>query len=164
MSIGNAITPAGHRSLREELDRLKREGRERVAERIREALASAADRTENSDLRQAREEQELLERRIAILEERLAAADVVEPDPSNETLELGERVRLRDLDSRRTVEYVLVGSHEVDPTRGRISAVSPLGQAVLGARRGDVVTVEAPSGRRRYRVLAIEGASDAAAA
>ena len=102
------------------------------------------------------ERHELLERRIALLEARLRAARLVEPQPGNGRVDIGERVRLHDLDSGERLELELVGPLEADPTEGRVSVVSPLGRAVVGLRRGQVAGVDAPLGRRRLRVVAVE--------
>lgn len=150
------ITPAGLLRLSGELDRLKTAGRHEIAERIRHAISTDADATANSDYLAAREEQALLEFRIARLEQRLTAAHVAEPDAANGVVDLGERVRIRDLDTGARHEYELVGSFEADPGAGRISAESPLGQALIGRRKGEVAVVEAPKGQLRFRILAIE--------
>jgi transcription elongation factor GreA len=150
------ITPDGLARLTDELDRLRTTGRSKAAERLREAIGTDADPSANSDYLAAREEQALLESRIARLEQRLAAAHVAEPDAGNDIVDLGERVRLRDLDTGARLEYELVGSFEADPAASRISAESPLGRALIGRRRGEVAVVEAPKGQFRVRILAIE--------
>ena len=104
------ITPGGLARLTDELDRLRTTGRQEVTERIRQAIATDADPTANTDYLAAREEQALLESRIARLEQRLAAAQVAEPDAGNGVVDLGERVRLRDLDTGARLEYEVVGS------------------------------------------------------
>lgn len=149
------ITPAGLARLGDELDRLRTFGRQEITERIRAAIATDADASANADYQAAREEQGLLEARIAQLEQRLESARVVEPDASNSVLDLGERVRIRDLDTGARHEYELVGSLEADPGLGRISAASPLGQALIGRRRGETAVVEAPAGRRRFTILSV---------
>ena len=156
------ITPGGLARLTDELDRLKTTGRQEVTERIRQAIATDADPTANTDYLAAREEQALLESRIARLEQRLAAAQVAEPDAGNGVVDLGERVRLRDLDTGARLEYELVGSLEGDPAAGRISAESPLGRALIGRRKGEVALVEAPQGQLRFKILAIEPPAAAA--
>src|SRR5512142_101463 len=93
------ITAEGLARLERELDRLKTTGRMEVAERLRESIETDADASANGDYLAAREEQALLEARIIRLEQRLDAARVVEPDAANGVVDLGERVRLRDLDS-----------------------------------------------------------------
>ena len=129
------ITREGLARLRAELERLKAVGSER---------------------------HELLERRIALLEGRLRAAWLVEPQPGNGRVDVGERVRLRDLDSDERLELELVGPLEADPSEGRVSVVSPLGKAVVGLRRGQVAGVDAPLGPRRLEVVAVEPPAPAA--
>jgi transcription elongation factor GreA len=131
------ITPEGLTRLREELERLR------------------TMRTESAE--------SLLERRIAVLEEWLRAARLVEPQPGNGRVDVGERVRLHDLDSGERLELELVGPLEADPSEGRISVVSPLGKAVVGLRRGQVAGVDTPLGRRRVKVVAVEPPPPAAA-
>ena len=106
----------------------------------------------------APEEQVLLERRIAVLEQRLAEATVVDPDDANGALDVGERVTLRNLDTDELQEYQLVGTLEAAPAEGRISVVSPLGRALLGRRAGEVASVVAPKGTLRFEVVAIAAA------
>jgi transcription elongation factor GreA len=156
------ITPAGLARLEAELDRLRTEGRRGVAERLRHAATTEADVTESADYRIAREEQDRLEARIAQLEHRLAATEVAEADDGNGVIDLGEHVRLRNLDTGTRIEYEVVGTLETDLHAGRISAVSPLGRALLGRRRGDIVLVDAPGGVRRFKILRIESAHAAA--
>ena len=156
------ITPGGLARLTDELERLKTTGRDEVTERIRQAFATDADPTANADYLAAREEQALLEARIARLEQRLGAAHVAEPDAGNGVVDVGERVRLRDLDTGARVVYELVGSLEGDPEAGRISAESPLGRALIGRRKGEVALVEAPKGRLQFKILAIEPPAAAA--
>lgn len=150
------ITREGLARLNEELERLATDGRREIAERLRHAVASEANRNENADYVAVREDQALLERRIALLQERLASARIVEPEPGNGRVDVGERVRLRDLDSRERLELELVGPLEADPTAGRISTASPLGKAILGRRRGEIAEIDAPKGRRRFEIVAVE--------
>ena len=152
------ITAEGLARLTDELDRLRTTGRREVAERLRHAVAGEADPGTNADYIEAREEQARLEARIARLEERLAAARVVEPDDANGIVDVGERVRLRDLDTGSRLVFELVGSFEADPAAGRISAESPVGRALIGRRRGEIALVQAPKGEVRLRVVAIEAA------
>ena len=154
------ITPAGLARLREELERLTTIRRQEIAERIRHAVSSERNLVENGDYHDAREEQALLERRIIILQERIVDAEVVAPDAENGVLDVGERVRLRDLENDEEVQYELVGSFEANPFAGRISVASPLGRALLGRRGGEVATVDAPRGRLRFKILEIEGPPD----
>lgn len=150
------ITPEGLARLTDELERLTSEGRREAAERLREAVASGSNLAENADFHDAREHQARLERRIAVLEERLALAELADPDAANDVVDVGERVVLRDLTSGERIAYEIVGSVEADPSAGRVSDVSPLGRALLGRREGQVAVVEAPAGLSRFEILAIE--------
>jgi transcription elongation factor GreA len=151
-----AITARGLQRLSEELEGLTRDGRREIAERLRHAATSAANPAENADYLAACADQARLERRIGQLQERLHGAEVVEPRLGNGRIDLGERVRVRDLDSGERLEFELVGPHEFDPAAGRISTASPLGKAIAGLRRGQIADVDTPRGRLRFKVLAVE--------
>jgi transcription elongation factor GreA len=150
------ITPAGLSRLCEELDRLRTAGRQEIADRIRNVMSTESDASSSSDYQFAREEQAHLELRIARLEERLASTRVALREPRNGTVELGERVRVCDLDSGSDAEYELVGSFEADPGVGRISAESPVGRALIGRGPGEVAVVQTPRGTVRLRIVEIE--------
>jgi transcription elongation factor GreA len=150
------ITTAGLARLSDEVERLRTKGRREVTERIRSAVSTDADVNANADYLAAREEQAQLEFRIARLEQRLAAARIAEPDAGNGLVDVGERVRVRDLGTGKRHVYELVGAHESDPAAGRVSVESPFGRAIVGRRRGDEVVVEAPKGRIRVRILGID--------
>jgi transcription elongation factor GreA len=152
------ITRDGLERLSDELERLTTAGRQGIVEQLKQAAASGANR-ESADYLYAREEQAQLERRIAVLEARLGAARIVEPQLGNGRVDVGERVRLRDLESGKRLEVELVGPLEADLSAGRISVVSPLGRAIVGRRRGEVAEVEAPLGRRRVEVVAVEAST-----
>jgi transcription elongation factor GreA len=156
------ITLAGLARIEAELARLKTSARREAADRLRETLSTEADASANAAYLAAREEQERLEARIARLEQRLATARVVEPNGANDTVDLGERVRVRDLDTGSRVDYELVGTFEADPAAGRISAASPVGRALIGRRRGEIALVDAPQGSFRLRIVRID-VPDAAA-
>lgn len=163
------ITRDGLDRLNTELEQLTTDGRREIADRLREAAASVANRAENADYLAAVEDQAVLERRIAILESRLRSANLVEPQLGNGRIDVGERVRLREVESGRQLDVELVGQLESDAAAGRISIVSPLGRAILGLRRGQIAEVDAPRGRLRFKVVAVEAggsavAGDAAAA
>lgn len=149
------ITPQGFERLHDELEQLKIRARVEIVERLREAASTEADIAGNADYVIAREEQGLLEGRIARLEKRLAAAEVADRDLGNGVVDLGELVSLRNLDTGRRVVYEIVGSLETDLEHGRISAASPLGNAVIGRRRGEVVVVDTPRGLLRFKILSI---------
>jgi transcription elongation factor GreA len=155
------ITRDGLMRLANELEHLTSAGREEIAERLRDAVSTDANILENSDYHDALKDLAALERRIALLRERIHSAQVVVPDRSKDFAEVGERVRLRDPQTGETAEYRLVGALEADPLLGRISILSPLGQALLGKRPGDTAIVQAPKGRLHYEILAVEPPIDA---
>ncbi len=150
------ITAEGRARLEAELDLLRTEGRQEIAERLRHAAATESNAGESAGYLSVREDQALLERRIASLAERLHFAQVVEPQLGNGRVDVGERVRVCDLESGARLELELVGTLESDATAGRISVASPLGRSILGLRRGQIAEVDAPRGRRRFKILAVE--------
>ena len=152
----SVITRAGLERLSDELERLVTDGRREIVERLQHAATSGANPTENGDYLDVREEQAMLEQRIARLQERLRSTRVIDPQLGNGRIDVGERVRLRELASGERLELELVGPLESDPMSGRISVVSPLGTAILGLRRGQIAEVDAPRGKLRYKVLAVE--------
>ena len=150
------ITREGFERLSEELERLTTEGRRDIAERLRSAAATEANAEENTVYLGVREDQAVLERRISLLEERLRSARVVDAQLGNGRIDVGERVRLRDLDSGQRLDLELVGPLEADPSGGRVSIASPVGKAIHGLRRGEIAEVDAPRGRLRFRIVAVE--------
>jgi transcription elongation factor GreA len=153
------ITPDGLQRLTDELERLTTDGRREMADRLRRAAAGEASAEESADYLGVREDQALLERRIALLEDRVRTARIVEPQPGNGRVDVGERVRIRDLESGERLELELVGPLEADPAAGRISIASPVGRAIQGLRRGQIAEVDAPRGRLQFKILAIEVAA-----
>jgi transcription elongation factor GreA len=150
------ITREGLERLTLELEELTTTGRREIADRLAHAVAGEANREENAAYLAAREDQAHLERRIAVLEERLSSARIVEPELGNGRIDVGERVRLRDLESGKKLELELVGSLESDVAAGRVSVASPVGRAIVGLRRGEIAEVAAPRGNRRFKILAVE--------
>ena len=150
------ITPEGRDRLEAELERLTNDGRREIAERLKRAVASEANRAESAEYLTVLDDQALLERRIALLAERLRSAQVIEPQLGNGRVDVGERVRVRDLESGARLELELVGTLESDAGAGRVSVASPFGRAILGLRRGEVAEVHAPRGKLRFKVLAVE--------
>jgi len=148
------LTPVGFRKLEEELEYLKTVRRREVAERIRQAK-EFGDLSENSEYEDAKNEQAFVEGRIRELEVLLRNARVIAENGSNGIVEIGSRVRLRDLGTGEEFEFQIVGSAEADPAQNRISHKSPVGQAVLGRRPGEVVEVQTPGGRAVYEIVQI---------
>jgi transcription elongation factor GreA len=150
------ITREGFERLSTDLEQLKAEGRRSVADCLRRTAGSQANLADNAEYLDAREEQVQLERRIALLEERLRSAEIVEPCLGNGRVDVGERVRIRDLSSGRPLEVELVGQAEADLAVGRVSVASPLGGALVGLHEGESAQVDAPRGKLRYKVMAVE--------
>ena len=150
------LTYDGLHELQAELEHLKTVGRKEVAEKIKVAL-SFGDLSENSEYDEAKNEQGKLYSRIAEVENILANYVVIEEhetDPNS--VRLGSKVKVLDLEFEEEESYQVVGSQEADPMNGRISEDSPFGKALLGNAVGDEVQVEAPAGVLRYRILEIQ--------
>jgi transcription elongation factor GreA len=152
------LTPEGYKKLQAEIDYLSNEKRREVAERIRIAR-EFGDIAENAEYDDAKNDQALLEHRIAMLEERLLAARVIDSkDIAKDVVSIGSIVRLRDLDANKTFEYHIVGSAEANPAESKLSNESPVGKAIIGKKKGEVVEVTAPRGALKYKILDIKAA------
>jgi transcription elongation factor GreA len=149
------VTPAGLEKFIAELE-LLRSKREALLEGIKAGAEGAGARGPSAEHLDAPDELARLERQIAVLEDRLASATVVQPDPADGELGVGESARIRDLDSGELVEYRLVGAGEADPTAGSISYASPVGSALFRRRVGDVIEVKVPGGLLRLEILEIQ--------
>jgi transcription elongation factor GreA len=149
------LTFEGLKKLEEELDKLKTVRRKEVAERIKQALAFG-DISENSEYDEAKNEQAQLEERIAKLESMLRNAKLIDDDEiSTEIVTLGSKVVVKDLEYDEEMEYTIVGSAEADPFNGKISNESPVGSALLGKKKGDIVEVQVPDGSIKYEIISI---------
>jgi len=146
------ISAAGLKKLEAELNELRTVKRQEVADRIHAAM-QFGDYSENSELEQAKNDQAFLEGRIMTLEQMVKNAVVIDENGHHDKVEIGSHVRL-DLDGE-TVEYVIVGSAEAAPAKGRISNESPVGKALLGHHTGDTVSVLVPKGAVQMKVLAV---------
>jgi transcription elongation factor GreA len=152
------LTPEGYEKLKQEIEHLSTEKRREVADRIRIAR-EFGDISENAEYDDAKNEQALLEHRIATLEERLTAARVItKKEISKDVVSVGSKVRLRDLDAKQTIEYHIVGSAEANPAQQKLSNESPVGKAILGRKKGETVEVAAPRGSLKYKILEIKAA------
>jgi transcription elongation factor GreA len=153
------ITPEGLEKLKEEIGYLTTEKRREVAVRIKEAR-EFGDISENAEYDDAKNEQALLEQRIAQLEERLRRATVIdEKDVSTDEVTVGAIVHVKDQKSGDSQKFQIVGSTEADPLEQKLSNESPIGKALLGHKRNDIVTVEVPRGpRKKLKITKIESA------
>jgi transcription elongation factor GreA len=152
------LTPEGYERLKEEIAYLQNEKRREVADRIRVAR-EFGDIAENAEYDDAKNEQALLEARIAKLEEQLSAARVIgKHEITSDVVSIGSHVRLKDMDANETVEYHIVGSAEANPSQHKLSNESPVGRAILGRKKGEVVEVAAPRGALKFKILDIKAA------
>ena len=152
------LTPQGYEKLKAEIEFLSNDKRREVADRIRQAR-EFGDIAENAEYDDAKNEQALLEHRIAMLEERLTAARVItKKEITKDVVSIGSKVRLRDISQNKTFEYHIVGSAEANPAENRLSNESPVGKAILGKKKGEVVVVAAPRGSFKFKILEIKAA------
>jgi len=149
--MSEQITPEGLTALRAEIEQLETAGRADMAERIK-AARELGDLKENAEYHIAKEDQAHLETKILRLTQRLRAARVVEGVEDPDVVGFGSTVTVVDEQSGKRSEFTLVGPTESDLTSGRLSAESPVAEALIGARAGEKVIVETPRGERRYRV------------
>lgn len=148
----NYITKEGKEKLQKELDYLKGTKRKEVANRIRQA-AAMGDLSENFDYQNAKEEQGFMERRIAELETTLANTNMVQRSFGSGVVEIGSKVTLETRKEKWTI--TITGSQEADPFKDKISASSPLGEALLGKKKGEQAVLQTPQGETAYKILEI---------
>jgi transcription elongation factor GreA len=156
MSARIPLTTRGVEKLREELKRLKSVERPAIVKAIAEARAHG-DISENAEYHAAKEQQSFLEGRIADIENKLAAAQVVDVTKLNAggKVVFGATVKIADEDGKQA-RYQIVGEDEADSKSGLISVNSPIARALIGKREGDVVEVTAPGGTRELEILGVE--------
>jgi transcription elongation factor GreA len=153
------LTPEGYAQLKAELDTLRGEKRREIAERIA-AAREFGEIAENAEYDDAKNEQMMLEHRIAQLEDRLANAQVIDKKKvDTSVVSIGSVVRLRDVDAKQSVEYFIVGSAEANPTEQKLSNESPVGKAIMGRKKGETVEVVTPRGSKvKFKILEIKAA------
>ena len=152
------LTPEGLANLKAELDTLTTTRRREVAARIKEARAFG-DISENSEYDDAKNEQAMLEKQIAELEEKLRSATVIdENDVTTDVVSVGVTVHVKDQKTDKSVKYKIVGSAEANPAENKLSNESPVGKAIMGMKKGDTVEVAAPRGALKFKILEIKAA------
>ncbi len=155
MSKDTILTAEGLENLKEELEHLSTARRREVAERIKEAR-EFGDISENSEYDDAKNEQAMLEAKIASLEEKLRSAQVIDSsDLSTDMVRIGSVVHVKD-ESGTSTKYTLVGSAEANPAERKLSNESPVGKALLGKKRGEEFKVPTPKGQRTLKVTKID--------
>lgn len=149
------MTDEGLKNLEAELEELKAVKRKEIAEKIKVAL-SFGDLSENSEYDEAKNEQAIVEARIASIENMLKNVKIINEDElRTEIIHVGSKVKVRDIDFDDICEYKIVGSSEADPVNGRISDESPVGKGLIGHKVGEKVEIETPAGSMSYEVLEI---------
>lgn len=150
------LTQEGYDNLENELNYLRTDKRAEVAERIKIALGFG-DLSENSEYDEAKTAQAENEAKIAELENKLRYAKIIdEKEIDTETVQVGNIVKVLDIEFNEKVEYTIVGSTEVNLAENKISNESPLGKALLGAKKNQTVEVIAPAGVMKYKILSIK--------
>ena len=150
------ITKKGYEELEQKLEFLKNVRRKEVAEKIKEAR-SFGDLSENAEYDEARNEQSLLEGEILTIENQLKNATIVDDEEVDaNAVGIGAQIKVIDVEFDEEETFTISGSVEADPIKGIISNESPLGKALMGAKVGDIVDVEAPVGIIQYKVVSIE--------
>ena len=152
----NILTYEGLKKYEDELQNLKVNKRQEVAQKIKEAREQG-DLSENAEYDAAKDEQRDIEARIEELEKILKNAEVVDEDEVDlERINIGCRVKILDVEYNEELEYKIVGSTEANSLKGKISNESPVGKALIGTKVGDVINVETPAGVFQYKVLEIQ--------
>jgi transcription elongation factor GreA len=156
MSDKYPMTPAGYATMKAALYKLKNV--DRIANsRAIEIARGHGDLSENADYSAAKEEQGLIEAKIREYEAKLAMSEVIDPTKlSGSRVKFGATVTIEDSESGETVRYTIVGEHEADIKRGRISIGAPVARAMIAKEVGDTVTVQTPKGKREYEVTEVE--------
>ena len=149
------LTQEGYDNLEKELEYLRTEKRAEVAERIKVALGFG-DLSENSEYDEAKTAQAENEAKIADLENKIRYAKIIdESEIDTKTVQVGNIVKVFDMEFEEEETYTIVGSTEVDLSQNKISNESPIGMALIGAKKNDIVEVNAPAGVIKYKVLSI---------
>ena len=149
------LTARGLKKIEDELDQLRTVHRKRVADRIRESK-QFGELSDNSEFEDAKNEQAFVEGRIEELRQILAAARVVETeDVLTDEVSIGSVVGVKDLENGDAWEFTIVGTFEANPAEDRISNESPVGEALMGKRIGEIAAIEIPAGRARYEIMSI---------
>lgn len=149
------LTARGLKKIEDELDQLRTVHRKRVADRIRESK-QFGELSDNSEFEDAKNEQAFVEGRIEELRQILSSARVIEnEDVLTDVVSIGCVVGVKDLETNDQWEWSIVGTFEADPAEDRISNESPVGEALMGMRVGDIATVQVPAGRAKYEITHI---------
>ncbi|WP_326907546.1 transcription elongation factor GreA [Sedimentibacter sp. MB31-C6] len=149
------VTEEGYQALIDELETRKTKTRKEIAERIKGALKEG-DLSENAEYSESKDEQNKNESRIIVLEHTLKHVKIVKHNKKNkDIIQIGSKVKVKDLEFDEEMEFSLVGATEADPVGGKISNLSPLGSELLGKKKGERIDVASPGGNVRYEILEV---------
>ena len=148
------LTKEGYEKLQQELDFLRKDRRQEVAARLREA-SDGEDLVENAEYEAAKNEQAFVEGRIKELEVLLATAKIISEGSTSGLIQVGSKVTIREEGNDAKESFIIVGAAEAHPSEGKISNESPLGRALLDHVKNDVVAVEAPDGEFNVKILKV---------
>jgi len=149
------LTREGYEKLRKELKTLKGSKRREIANALEKARL-LGDLSENAEYDSAKQSQDINEKRIYELEKKLSQARILEDEKiSADKVYIGAKLKLTDLDSKEEIDYMLVAEDEADFAQGRISISSPVGRALLGKKKGEVVNIKIPAGSLKYKITDI---------
>jgi transcription elongation factor GreA len=148
------MTRADYEKLEREIEDLETSARGEMAERIK-AARELGDLKENAEYHDAKDAQAILETRILRLRDQLTRAQVVEAEAGGDAVAFGSEVEISDRASGKTTTYTLVSAIDADAAAGRLSVESPVGQALVGARAGDVIEIPTPKGTKTLEVISI---------
>ena len=149
------LTPKGYEELEKRLEYLKVIRRREVAEKIK-AAREFGDISENAEYDSAKEEQAMIEGEIYEIEQKLRSAKIInEENLDTSTVNLGCTITLFDFDYKEEITYKIVGTTEADPSKNLISNESPVGKAVIGKHKGDIIVVDTPGGKSKFQILDI---------
>jgi transcription elongation factor GreA len=152
------LTPEGLEELKSKIEHLSTDRRREVAERIK-AAREFGDIAENAEYDDAKNEQAMLEKQISDLEDKLRSATVINEPPAGDVVSVGVTVHLKDQKTDKSQKFKIVGSAEANPAEQKLSNESPVGRALIGHKRGDVVSVPVPKGAaRKLKITKIDAA------
>jgi transcription elongation factor GreA len=147
------LTIEGFEKLKKELDELKKIKQPKALERLRKAR-SLGDLTESSEYTAAKEDLNLIEKRVEEIEEVLEKAEIVKNKQGGQIIHIGNKVTI-EINGQKE-QFLIVGEFEAEPAKKKISYASPIGKALMGKKVGEVVEVEAPAGKIRYKIINIQ--------
>ena len=146
------ITQEGLEKLKKEIEYLKTTKRDELADRLQKAIAQG-DLSENFDYSDAKEQQAMLEGKIKELEDQVREAQIVQKTTQSDVVQIGSAVEVESEGEKLT--FVVVTARDADSLKGKISVESPIGETLMGKKKGEIATVETPDGSMQYKILTI---------